>query len=158
MYIFITCVMYIYINVMYLWYLCLWMNVLLSSLPFYIIEINKSTLKKGLTVKSMYNYSYMGKSSGSWHKKIWVLRKNLVWVLIHVISGLLIQTLRGADTKPPGCWYKTTGVLLQKLPGSYAGGKWNTAILMYDRRAREGIGQIYETIQDLFSFKLQNFY
>ena len=36
-------------------------------------------------------------------KKIWVLRKNLVWVLIHVISGLLIQTLRGADTKPPGC-------------------------------------------------------
>ena len=81
---------------MYYWALCL------STF----IEINKSTLKKGLTVKSMYYYSYMGKSPGSWHKKIWVLRKNLVWVLIHVISGLLIQTLRGADTKPPGCCYK----------------------------------------------------
>ena len=34
---------------------------------------------------------------------------------------------RASDTNSSGCCYKTTGVLLQKPPGSYAGGKWVSA-------------------------------
>ena len=87
---------------MYYWALCL------STF----IEINKSTLKKGLTVLCIITpiwesprgpdtkkYGSCAKIlSGSWYKSF-----PGFW---YKLFGVLLQNHRGAATKPPGCCYK----------------------------------------------------